>query len=115
MKLDWNNMKGKRFGLLKVLGKADSGRVLCKCKCGKKHEVASHNLKVYKSCGCFLKETKGITPSHVTHGMTGTHTYYAWNNMTKRGAYTPRWNRFEDFYADMGKAPKNHNLKIRFF
>lgn len=57
------NLKGKRFGRLKVIDvvKNHPEYVICKCECGKVCTVLSYNLtKTYKptrSCGCLRSET----------------------------------------------------------
>ena len=65
----------------------------------------------------------------VTHGMFGTRTYKAWANMLSRCRssnstwshryksrgidYDPRWERFENFLADMGPCPSGLTLERR--
>lgn len=59
-----------------------------------------------------------------THGMTGTRTFIAWNSMKMRCktvkqykeldiVYDPRWESFEEFYADMGDCPAGYSLDRR--
>lgn len=68
------NLAGRRFGRLKVLGRARSPRKAesnhskrtfwaCLCICGKKTIVESHSLRSHtRSCGC------GREVSHLIHG-----------------------------------------------
>lgn len=65
--------------------------------------------------------------SNVKHGMWGTRTYTSWYNMKQRctdknnraykwyGArgitYDPRWENFENFYADMGRCPPDFTIE----
>ncbi len=66
---------------------------------------------------------RGTQIKPLSHGMTGTPPYIAWNNMKSRcdnesadsydryGArgisYTPKWKTFESFWADMGETYKD--------
>lgn len=100
----------------------------CKCKCGKQVLVRASNLKSgqVQSCGCLQKEA--THKASVTHGMSGTFEYSCWQNMLNRcrNANVPaykwyggrgikvckRWLKFENFLADMGKAPsRQHSIE----
>ena len=126
-------MIGKIFGRLKVTGQEGKtpGRHLlwkCVCECGgvthaPKYALESGNTK---SCGCL--HIDAIT----THGMSGGKSakrrteYTIWMNMLSRcrNPKCPdyknyggrgikvcrRWEKFENFYADMGDRPKNLTL-----
>ena len=77
------------------------------------------------SCGCYQKETRGM--SRKTHGLTNSFTYRSWQMMKKRctspndvsyknyGArgisYPPRWETFENFLKDMGERPSGTFLE----
>lgn len=58
------NLKGRRFGMLKVLERAenknDRVRWFCKCECGNTCIVTAHELKAKKttSCGCYVPDRK---------------------------------------------------------
>lgn len=87
----------------------------CRCACGKVKLVFSSNLrsKSSRSCGC-----AGLNKRH---GMHGTPTYSSWQAMRTRSTnpnipnarwYTQlgigcckRWEKFENFFADMGERP----------
>lgn len=122
---------GEKFGRLTVVdyfGKNKHGHNLwnCECECGN-HKIVSTgalNSGSVKSCGCLWEENKKALKTRVVkkHGMVDTQEYHAWNGMRQRcynknspkyknyGArgikVCDRWlNSFENFFADMGKAP----------
>ena len=124
------DLTGKRFGMLiaeKYIGNkdvcGDSRRIwLCRCDCGNHCEAVGIQLgRNKKSCGC-------VNFSWLqTHGMTYTPEYRAWATMFQRCknpdhkrflgyggrgiSICSRWNKFENFFADMGKRPTgNHSL-----
>ncbi len=119
---------GQRFNRLTIMqiqtetydGKNNKGYPFCiaKCDCGTVKEFRRENLTrgLTNSCGCLQKEIASKASS--THGMTLTDTYYRWSSM-KRRCQTPkdtaypyygakgikvckRWQKFENFYEDMG-------------
>jgi hypothetical protein len=86
----------------------------CQCECGKHQAVNLHGIKTGKSTQCkACKATK--------HGCHNTPEYGVWEGMKercnnpKRKGYAnygargiglcERWNKFENFLADMGKRP----------
>lgn len=120
---------GQRFSRLVVVGDSGvrEGRrwLIYKCDCGnspveyrKDLVEAGHT----KSCGCLYEETRGIQ----THGMVGTREYKSWqsmkdrcNNVNSSGyenyggrgiTYDHRWEKFENFFADMGYRPSDCEL-----
>jgi len=122
----------KKFGRLLVLKKNGSDKHgkslwLCHCDCGNEVIIIGQNLKngVTKSCGCLQKEL--LTKKNITHGMTYTKLYVDWIQMRKRcknkknksyknyGArgisVCKRWDKFENFYTDMGDKPKGLTLE----
>lgn len=110
------DLTGQQFGSLTVLRrgqrKAAVGRHvywLCRCACGKETEVRAGGLRGgQKTCGCVVRRT---------HGMTGTKLHCVWHRMKSRCqrprdvSYAnyggrgirvcARWQKFENFYADM--------------
>lgn len=113
----------QRFGRLVVqgeLGRSNDGRKIwaCLCDCGQTTMVSTRNLNLGRtiSCGCARAE----------HGKSKTQVYKVWASMRERcsnpkqknyAAYggrgikvDPRWERFEQFVADMGERPKGHSL-----
>lgn len=121
----------QRFGRLVVLVRLDTDdrrdrRWVCKCDCGKEALVRRGHLtgNLTKSCGCLRRETsQGLNRRH---GLTRTSTYRAWAHMRgrcydRRDAYfkdygargigvCERWNRFENFLADMGERPRGKSI-----
>lgn len=122
-----NDILGKKFGKWTVIAKADAPvgyeRLqywLCQCDCGKQ--------QVRKGAQLNWAEKKGIIQScsdcaRISHGMTKTPEYRIWLNMRDR-CFNPRshaykrygergikvcdrWNKFENFIADMGKRPSS--------
>lgn len=124
------NLTGKRFGRLVGIQRVENlppygqARWLFRCDCGMEKVIfgytAVHGLVV--SCGCYSREN----PSRFSHGKVGTPEYRSWCAMRQRcntktdGAYhlygargikvCARWNKFENFYADMGKRPEGMTL-----
>ena len=121
------DLTGQRFGRLVVLSRQGSvGKKvawLCLCDCGNKKVIESGNLKTErtKSCGCFQKEQR------FKHGMYGIPEYRVWGAMLQRCknksnsrykdyggrgiAVCRRWERFKNFYADMGDCPNGLTLE----
>jgi hypothetical protein len=111
---------GDVFGLLTVVEAAPTvynymKRWNCLCACGKQSVVAQASLRSgnTKSCGC----QSGMP----THGDTNSTEYKAWdsmhqrcNNKTRRDyanyggrgiTICARWQKYENFLADMGRKP----------
>jgi hypothetical protein len=110
---------GRRVNKLVVLypaiTAARSGRYwTCRCDCGGKKDIAENSILDYsaKSCGCIGAAT--------THGLSHTREHNIWRGMLKR-CENPnatkyelyggrgikvcnRWQKFENFYADMGPS-----------
>lgn len=119
------NLTTRKFSRLLVL--AEDGRAhgkvvwLCRCDCGKETRVQSFNLRSgnTKSCGCLRREAMKKTAFR--HGYSYTRTHKTWSSMLERCrnpnntvyAYyggrgiqvCDRWQKFEDFLADMGERP----------
>lgn len=75
----FNDLTGKKFGRLTVLGLSEkkSGRKsywVCECDCGNKKLVRSDSLKrgQVQSCGCLKKEQNKTNLDRTTHGDTPT-------------------------------------------
>jgi hypothetical protein len=116
---------GQRFHYLTVM--AQTGRRgrhllwLCRCDCGADKEVTGCDLVKghTKSCGC--QRYRIIASKKTTHGQAGSVEYTAWcrirsrceNNASPdfpnyggRGIKVcERWQKFENFIADMGPKP----------
>lgn len=119
---------GQRFGRLVVIGETP-GRLIggrprrflsCRCDCGVVVELELSHLKSdTRSCGCLKSEV--LSQKARTHGMTESAEWRAWSHMRDRcenpndaryqnyGArgirVCDRWQRFENFLADMGPKP----------
>ena len=93
---------------------------LCKCECGNEKVIRAAALRTGNTIAC------GCMRSHRTHGMDKTKEYYAWSAMKQRCSnpknqrykdyggrgiqVSEEWQKFENFYADMGDAPKGHQI-----
>lgn len=122
--------EGTRFGILTVIREAPirkkpSGEVsrvmFCKCDCGIESIVLLSNLRAghTTSCGCVQR---AAGKRNKTHGLAGTPTYRAWQDMIQR-CYNPNRKRyplyggrgitvcdewrasFDAFLRDMGETP----------
>ena len=116
---------GKEYGKLTVTDESPrntgTGKrtVVCKCSCGTENlEVRLNNLTSGNttSCGC----------QQGTHGLSDTRTYQIWEGMKRRCrpdlaetypyhagkgiTFCEEWDKFENFFADMGLAPDDMSL-----
>jgi hypothetical protein len=103
----------------------------CRCECGTKRVVRKDQLTrgVSKSCGCLKAEVAAAQVKRLftTHGLANkTRTYGVWKGIRKRCtnpnakefkfyggrgiSMCNRWQRYENFLADMGEAPKDHSI-----
>lgn len=117
-------MHGKKFGRLKVIGRAgcqgSKATWFCECECGATKVVLGESLRNgrSRSCGCLRR---GLSSRCMTtHGMSGTRPYQIWQNMIRRCSDStlssywryggrgisvcPRWRVFENFWRDMDKG-----------
>jgi hypothetical protein len=122
----WKNLVGMRFGFLTVVKYEGKSRWMCRCDCGTQSITGTGNLisSNTKSCGCRKKAVLG--ESTTKHGKANTRVYRIWKAMRSRcnNSNTPRykdygalgitickrWDKFENFYADMGEPPPNHSI-----
>lgn len=117
---------GERFGSLLVKQRAGSNTLgvlwSCACDCGGTIFARTSALRSgnTRSCGCYQRTHA------VRHGSSGTPTYKSWAAMLARCrnenhqafadyggrgvAVCERWQRFENFLADMGKRPSGRTL-----
>lgn len=120
---DWIGAVFGRLTVKDVLRLEGGGSVLrCQCTCGTLISAKLYNLKRGStgSCGCLAKERRS------THGLSGTKAYEIWRGMKSR--CTPdsrhavnyhnrgirvckRWEKFENFYEDMGDPPDGLTLE----
>lgn len=125
-------MLGIRFGKLTVIERLENfpnGTAAwnCLCDCGIEKKVAGTKLRAgkQKSCGC--SSPKFSKESISTHGMSKTRVYRIWAGMHSRCRQTKnkkiqrlyldkgikvceRWNKFENFYEDMGDPPDGMSI-----
>lgn len=120
-------LQGVRFGRLTVLRRVEGTKRVawaCACDCGNEVVRAQVDLRRgdTKSCGCLRREQRAI--KNETHGATSTAAYKKWKSMwarvrnkhkEKNACYAQvkvvkRWERFENFYADMGDPPEGYSL-----
>lgn len=94
------NLVGKRFGMLTVTSKAESGngKVIwnCKCDCGNDIQASTGllNFGSVISCGCAKR--KRIIEKNTTHGLSNTRLYEIWSGMKKR-CYNKNSKRYMDY------------------
>lgn len=126
----FRNLVGQKFNKLTVLEYAgrrqfasgSESQWRCQCDCGKTLVVPQRYLVTdgTKSCGCIIGKHKR------THGYTGTPTFRTWESMRRRCAdeknrnyaryggrgikVCERWQKFENFLADMGERPAGMTL-----
>lgn len=131
------DLSNQRFGRWVVLGfgrfKVDAcGRYRpfweCRCDCGKERLVSGQSLTrgVSNSCGCVQRRVRSHGFCQGGHAGTNA-TYKIWNGMkarcqsSKNKAYRfyggrgitvcERWQKFENFYADMGERPTGLSIE----
>lgn len=103
-------MKYERLTVLKEFVEQRRSRSLVRCDCGVEKVVLTFTLRngTCRSCGCLNRDR------HRTHGMYDSPTYRVWRGMKARAgtkryyehvSVCPRWEKFENFYADMGEKP----------
>ena len=86
-----NDLTGKKFGMLTVIGIDDRGTRktywMCQCDCGNVKSVRSDSLQsgAIKSCGCLKKkqDAMNLTSNH-SHKMSGTRLFGEWQGMKGR-------------------------------
>ena len=99
-----HDLTGKKFGLLTVIGIAETDTRktywVCKCDCGNMKTVRSDSLLcgAIKSCGCIKRKQDevNLTKNH-RHKMSGTRIYSEWQGMKGRC-----YNKGNARYADWG-------------
>lgn len=137
-RISLQEIKSKKYGRLTVLAEAQPvfdgvfrRAMKCQCDCGKTHVVQLQYLRLghSRSCGCLQREVAG--KNTLKHGMTPKGKplpaeYRIWAGMLQR-CENPKnkdyfryggrgikvckqWHDFRNFYADMGKRPKNRSI-----
>jgi len=120
-----------KFGRLTVLRDRSRGekRVWCRCTCGAEKWVLAIPLLSgnIRSCGCLRREHLAEANNvRRTHGMTNSRAFAVWATMRARCSQPAnkdfrlyggrgisvcdRWQRFENFYHDMGEPPPGMSI-----
>lgn len=128
------DLAGQRFGRLTVIrehGRDKDARAMwyCACDCGVIKPIASRCLLygTTYSCGCLRRER--AVARNTTHASFGSPTHYSWQAMRIRCrnprskdyhryggrgiVICDRWDKFENFLADMGERPVGKTLDRR--
>lgn len=125
---------GQRYGRLtsvKIVGRGVRGYALWQfvCDCGAVKITYANQVREdkIKSCGCLKRDNSArMGKGNISHGMTNTPEYRSWNKMrdrclNKNGerysdyggrgiSICTRWNKFENFLADMGSRQSGRSL-----
>ena len=121
------DLTGQVFGRLTVIERAgrrgNDATWKCSCSCGGSAEATASHLRrgAVTSCGCWLADRL------TTHGLTGTKIYAIWRNMRWRCTnprnkeysnyggrgikVCERWQKLENFFADMGHPPEGYTIE----
>ena len=98
-----NDLTGKKFGKLEVIGVHDTGSrktyYVCQCDCGNVKVVRADSLisGATKSCGCIKKEQdKTNLTANQRRKMSGTRIYETWQDM-KRRCYNKQNARYDRY------------------
>ena len=120
---------GTRWHGIEVLAYKPPGKLHVRCHCGCEFTCLAYNLKsgATKSCGCGRRLTiLARNQALKTHGGHGTPEYAVWSSIRDRtknpndkswASYggrgidmCARWDKFENFLADMGPRPSGHSI-----
>ena len=131
-----DQMIGKRYGFLQILiavnlpNKAQHKSYLCQCDCGNKKVILGASIRAgrSKSCGCLSKQARFTKEKVIKHGQSRSKTYQIWNGMkgrcspltkgkTRKNYYEKgirvceSWQKFENFFKDMGCCPEGMTIE----
>lgn len=117
-----NTVFGRWTVIDQVAGAKGGARWACRCSCGTERVVLAKSLVsgASKSCGCHRVAELKARPHNEVHGMRHHPAYYSWRGMKSRCSnpkdqkyrvyggrgikFDSKWDRFEDFWADMGST-----------
>lgn len=121
------DLAGVRFGRLIAQSKTVKGKRVawgCVCDCGTATIAAQVDLRSgdTTSCGCAKRDA--MIARNYKHGLADTPTHLAWKRMRRRVRHPEdrgnacyanvtickRWDKFENFLADMGDVPAGYSL-----
>lgn len=115
----------KIISLSKILGSHRVYNVECPF-CSKEFEAFYNNLQQGNTGSCGCKRDERLKELNTTHGMSDTKVYNVWLSMRRRCSdpntnnyhnyggrgisVCERWQKFENFYEDMGDAPPGKQI-----
>lgn len=99
------DLRGKKFGILKVIEQTEDyikpsgehcAKWLCECECGITVSIVGYNLTggYSKSCGC--AQLRGSIEANSTHRSSYTRLYRIWSSMKKR-CYSIKYRDYKNY------------------
>lgn len=122
---------GKKYGKWKIvkyigLHKDRFQQYETICECGKEGKHLAVDLRAGKSTQCVICHNRQCAKKNIQHGMHNTLQYKVWTAMLERCrnpkstsyrwyggrgiSFDPRWDKFNNFYEDMGERPEGMTL-----
>jgi hypothetical protein len=136
--IDLSNQTFGELSPIKAVGKTKHGSIIWKCKCnacGKFARVSAGDLRSGHTTSCGCTKASRIANARTTHGDSPrtkprAPEYYIWHQLRQRctnpqnSSYKyygqrgievhPRWLKYENFLADMGRRPSPlHSIERR--
>ena len=104
------DITGERYGRLVAIRRVINSyptRWRFQCDCGKRPTILLNNVRAGRttSCGCIFAAGEYKT----THRRSSSKTYRVWAAIHNK-PHIARWDRFENFYTDMGEQPAGRYL-----